>query len=377
MAKKIIVGIDIRDLKVAATGQKTFLEELYNQFRKIENEDFSFVFFNTILPVYKGRNKFFLIIEHLRYQCWKQLILPLKAAIKNCDIVFCTDYFVPFVHLGFKSVQVFHDAFFYENPEHYNKYWMYLYKYVAIPAAKKSTYIITPTDYARNSIHHFTKIPLSKLITIYEAPKTLNLSSTPGYSTEKIKEFVHTKYIFHVSVIEKRKNIPALIKAFKLLIDSGQKDLKLVLAGQGTGRKESDDTENIKCLINLLQLDDQIILTGYLTNEELSLAYNNAFMYVFPSFNEGFGLPLLEAFQANIPVLVANNSCLPEVGGNAVLTFNPFDVTDIFQKMKQVIDNAELKNQLIKNGQQRLQQFSWANTAGELMEVFKIAAVKN
>jgi glycosyltransferase involved in cell wall biosynthesis len=96
-------------------------------------------------------------------------------------------------------------------------------------------------------------------------------------------------------------------------------------------------------------------------------------MYVFPSLNEGFGIPVLEAFKNNLPVLVANNTCLPEVGGNAVLQFNPLDTDDIAKKIKTVLDDAELRKDMINKGQERLKLFSWENTAIKLIEVFKKA----
>jgi glycosyltransferase involved in cell wall biosynthesis len=96
-------------------------------------------------------------------------------------------------------------------------------------------------------------------------------------------------------------------------------------------------------------------------------------MYVFPSINEGFGIPVLEAFSYGLPVAVANNTCLPEVGGNAVLQFNPFDTDDIAKKIMTLLDDAELRKDMISKGQERLKLFSWQNTAVKLIEVFKKA----
>jgi glycosyltransferase involved in cell wall biosynthesis len=94
-------------------------------------------------------------------------------------------------------------------------------------------------------------------------------------------------------------------------------------------------------------------------------------MYVFPSLNEGFGIPILEAFNHNLPVLVADNTCLPEIGGEAVVTFNPLNIDDIAAKMQMILDNPELKNSLIKKGQKRLEYFSWEKTAQLLLNEFE------
>ena len=145
MNKKIVVGVDISDLKIAATGQKTYLLELVNQFKKVNDNSIAFIFLSTPFSSYKGRNKVLLLLEHVKFQFWKQILLPIQARINKCDIIFCTDYFVPLFHWNFKSIQVFHDAFFFEYPQHYNKYWLLLYKITALKASKKSTYIIAPT----------------------------------------------------------------------------------------------------------------------------------------------------------------------------------------------------------------------------------------
>jgi glycosyltransferase involved in cell wall biosynthesis len=371
MKNKIIVGVDISDLKVAATGQKTFLYELSTAFLALDDEKFTFVYFSSPFPVIKSRSKIALLLQHLMFQLWKQLLLPILAWLKGCDIVFCTDYFVPYFHLGFKTVQVFHDAFFFQNSEHYNKHWFVLHKYLAMPAAKKSSFIITPSDYALKTVHQYAGISTNQLVRIYEAPKNLD-SIEVDNNDPVLAGFIHTKYIFHVSVLEKRKNLLNLVKAYHILIHNGSDygQINLVLAGKGTGRAESDVSSELIALINELQLNNRIILTGYLTDKQLKTTYQNALMYVFPSLNEGFGIPVLEAFKARIPVLVANNSCLPEIGGDAVLQFDPFNVKDIAEKMQRVIDNTDIRNDLIAKGDIRLKDFSWEKAAQEVLKVF-------
>src|ERR1700740_2732690 len=125
--KVLTIGIDVRDLKVAKTGQKTVTEELCRQFAAYDDNSVRFIFFDTRLPAYTGRKKMIILFEHIRYQAWKQVILPIKAWYHHCDIVFCGDYFAPYLHLGFKTVEIFYDAFFFEYPEHYNRPWRMLF----------------------------------------------------------------------------------------------------------------------------------------------------------------------------------------------------------------------------------------------------------
>jgi len=374
MPKPLTIGIDVRDLRIAKTGTKTYLEELCKEFKKMNSDSLHFHFLDTAIPVYTGNKKFFTLLEHLRYQVWKQLVLPFKAFSKNCDIVFCTDNIVPLIHLGYKTIPVFHDAFFFETPENYGRLWLWLYKKTALPAAHKSPFIITPTAYAKKQIHHFTNIPEDKLIVVYEGPKALN-TADDNDASQLLRSFsiARDNYILHVGSMYKRKNIPALIHAFGQIKKAGYPELKLVLAGPFNSVKVDNDHQLIIDAVKSTKLEEQIVITGYLPDHDLARLYKNALMYVFPSINEGFGIPVLEAFKYDLPVLVANNSCLPEVGGDAVLQFDPFNIDDIAKKMQTVLDNTLLRQEMIVKGRKRLSLFSWHKTAAELIEVFKKA----
>lgn len=164
-----------------------------------------------------------------------------------------------------------------------------------------------------------------------------------------------------------------LIEAFNLLRIDGHHDYSLILVGQPSPNNDMDDNEAIYEKIKKLGLQNDVITSGYASDNELSYFYKYAEMYVFPSINEGFGLPVLEAFHHNLPVIVSDNTCLPEVGGDAVLCFNPFDIEDIYLKMKTIIENPDLKFELIKKGNERLKLFSWNKIAGELIKTFKVA----
>lgn len=353
----------------------------------MEGPDHRFHFFDTSLPIYTGRNKFLLMVEHIRQQLWKQIMLPYKAWTKHCDIVYCNDYFVPYFHFGYKTVQVFHDAFFYEYPQYCNPIWLQLFKRIAVPAARRSAFIITPTEYAKKRVHHFTKIPLEKIIAIHQGAKTLQsitesnpaLQSNPSDQSNALPTWLPTHqnipYLLHVGVFEKRKNIPTLLKAFKLLKEEGYPH-QLVLVGKGNGKINSDDTQNILNTITTLGLEKEVVMPGYIADEDLSAVYENASLYLFPSINEGFGIPILEAFQHDLPVLVANNTCLPEVGADAVVTFNPYEASDLVKTISLVLNDHQLQEDLKKKGRARLQAFNWEKTATQLLAVFEQAIRK-
>ena len=363
--KKIKVGIDIRALRIAKTGARTNLEETCKILRK-GHPDFIFYFIDTIIPVNTGKNKFLKGIEHIRFFIWKQITLPVLCRIKGCHIVFSTDYFAPLLRLNYKTAVVFYDAFFWEYPEQYNRIWLKLMNTFGVRAARNST-IITISEHSRKKIIQLLGIDPSRIQAIHLAPK----SSSKQYKKQDSLLDADKKYILHVGVLEKRKNLPNLIKAFHLLIQEGYDAYYLVLVGSKIPKDHIDDSQQIMDTIAKLKLEERVILPGFVTDDQLSYYYRNATVYAFVSTNEGFGLPVLEAFQNNLPALISNNSCLPEIGGDAAITCNPYDVIDIKQKLQQIIDDKALQQTLITKGKQRLQDFSWEKSTNELLERFR------
>lgn len=364
------VAVDIRDLKIARTGARTYLEELIREFKKLESDSMKFHFYDTKIPVYTGRNKILKVIEHIRFFFWKQVQLPVKAALDGCDIVLCTDYFVPYIHLKFKTIVVFHDAFFFEYPSHYNNLWLLIFRSIGIKAAKRSFAIVTPTYYTKEKISKLAGIHHDRIRVIYEGPKSL---TTGDEKTGNDMVPLPENYILHVGTMEKRKNIVRLLEAFKLLLNN-HPAMKLVLIGQFSPKKDMDDRDLIMKYITKNELNEHVIFTGYVNDALLHTFYKNALAYVFPSLNEGFGIPVLEAFRAGTPVLVAGNSCLPEVGGNAVEVFDPYNPADIFNKIESVLSDNERQSQMVNMGLKRLERFSWTHAAEEFVELFRKAS---
>ncbi len=364
------VAVDIRDLKLATTGSLTYLEAVVHEFKK-KKEGFEFFFFDDNKAPYLGANPLYKIREHIRFFIWKQITLPYKAYKQKCDIVFCTDYFVPIIKLGFVSVPVFHDAFFKEYPKHYNRLWLTIFNTIGLLGAKRSAAVVVPTKYAARRVADCYHIPFEKIKVIYEAPKiTLN---NEALLNEVDPNLPHIKgpYILHVGTLDKRKNITLLVKAFAEIVARGNDEIKLVLVGSSNKKMNSDATNEILELVANSNLKGKIILTGYLDRGNLLKMYKNAFVYVFPSINEGFGLPILEAFKFKLPLLIANNSCMPEVAGDAAVGFDPYDTNDLIQKLEMVIKDQALRNDLIQKGSKRLLDFDWSHSCNELLDLFK------
>jgi glycosyltransferase involved in cell wall biosynthesis len=173
------------------------------------------------------------------------------------------------------------------------------------------------------------------------------------------------EYLLSVGALEPRKNLPRLFQALRILKDRYRIPHKLVVVGP-KGWKH----EEIALCVTRLNLADSVVFTGYVSDADLNVFYNNAALLVYPSLYEGFGLPPLEAMAAGCPVAVSNTSSLPEVVGDAGVYFDPLQVEDMVQAIRQVLDSPGLRTQLITRGRIRSRQFSWQATAASTRRVY-------
>jgi glycosyltransferase involved in cell wall biosynthesis len=371
--KKQKIGVDIRDLKIAKTGAHTYLSELCKAIKNSEQDlQFEYIFLDTHLPVYTGSSLVGKLWEQFYYIFWKQVTLPIKAWLNGCKLVFCTDYFVPYIHVGFTTVPVFHDAFFWEYPAHYNKYWLWFFNTLGVGAAKKSSAIVTVTNYAKDQIAKYSGIDATKIVPIHIGPKSSIAENEVETGTDHSLELIlQKKYILHVGTIEKRKNLTTLLRAFELLLQNNPQQLYLIIVGQKSNKPTLKDDAVFEMVAASSLLKEHVIFTGYLTDSQTATLYKHSALYVFPSVNEGFGIPILEAFAHKVPVLASNNSCLPEVAGNAAIGFDPYNPDALSTLIAQTLQDEALLKSLQQKGTERITHFTWGNTLDALEALFE------
>ncbi|MGG4407202.1 glycosyltransferase family 1 protein [Niallia taxi] len=188
----------------------------------------------------------------------------------------------------------------------------------------------------------------------------------------KIKYKLPEKFLLTVGSLEPRKNLLFLIKSFtKYCKDNNETELKLVI----TGRSAWGATEVISYIKNN-EMENQIILTGYISDSDLICLYSLCEYFVFPSIYEGFGLPVLEAMACGSPLIVSNTSSIPEVAGEAAVYFNPYEQEDFVEKLNNVYLNEEIKKSLIIKGSKRVKKFSWEKISKDIYNLYKINAKK-
>jgi glycosyltransferase involved in cell wall biosynthesis len=361
MPATIKIALDCRDINIATTGTHTYLSELIAAFNKQNSNEVSFVFIKPFIGVMPGNNAFAKLIRHFQFFFYKQITLPVLTFINGASVLICTDYVAPVFTPGFKTIVVFHDAFFWEYPQHYSALWLRMFKAAALAGAKKSMAVIAPSEYAKKQIALHAGISAAHIKVVYEAPKTF--APIKSQTNPQSPAQISAPYFLHVGTLAKHKNLPLLIEAFA----KSDKHLKLVLVGGAPSSVHNNDVPNIKSAIQKHNLQNQVILTGYLSNTEVANWYANALGYVFPSYNEGFGLPLLEAMQYKLPIIAANNTCLPEIAQGGALYFDPSNTDQLAVQMQAIVTNTPAVTATLDAQPAVLQQFSWDKAAASFV----------
>lgn len=363
------VGIDCRDLFVAKTGSKTYLSEFIKASQSLNDAEIEYIQLFPFIRIVTLKGSIGKIFRHLQFFFWKQISLPLLVRLKRCDVLICTDYFLPTIKGSEKHIVVFHDAFFWEYPHHYNRLWLKLFHVWAVPAAKNADRIVVPSEYVKNKLCQFMHVDASRLSVVYEAPKTFDTNEST--TTNSIDLQKYHPYLLHVGAISKHKNLPLLIRAFKLALFSSGKDWHLILIGGPGNSTADDDSAPVQKTIEQENLKERVHLVGYIEDKELALYYANASGYVFPSYNEGFGLPLLEAMKFALPTAAANNSCLPEIGKYAAIYFDPHNMNEMASAMTEIMGKGEEITATISHQTEVLSGYSWKKTALEITAICK------
>lgn len=232
-----------------------------------------------------------------------------------------------------------------------------IYKAVNQYVARKSAAILTPTDFVKQDIVHYTRVPADKITVTYEAADAI--SDAP----EIVTGLKARKFIMYVGRPLPHKNLGRLIDAFAALKQT-HPDLCLVLVG-----RTDPLYEQYYAAIQRRGLPD-VIFTGFASEGQLRWLYEHCQAYVFPSLSEGFGLPGLEAMTHGAPVVSSNATCLPEVFGAAAHYFDPLDVGALVTAVSQVLDTPALRRNMVAQGRLQAATYSWRRMAEQTLDVY-------
>jgi glycosyltransferase involved in cell wall biosynthesis len=286
---------------------------------------------------------------------------------KYSDLTHFFDFVVPFGVRG-KKILTVHDMSFFAYPKETRLRTKLLLKIYIKMSCKRADKIVTVSEFSKKEIIKYLNISPDKIHVVpngVNTEKYFPIKNNDSIKSVKEKYSINNKYFLYLGTLEPRKNIVRLLEAYKKLKTS--EDIPdLILAG-----KKGWLYRDIFECIHRLKLEKSVIYIGYLSDDDIVPIICGAIAFLFPSLYEGFGMPPLEAMACGTPVLTSNVSSLPEIVGDAALLVDPQNVDDIYEKLKMLVSNDDLRNKLIRRGLERASIFSWDNAAAKMMELYE------
>ena len=359
------IAIDARVIN-SSTGR--YIERLLTYLEKLDSpHQFSILVRAKDVDYWKPHKANFKVVvaDYHQYTMREQIGFYFFLRRLGADLVhFCMPQ-QPLLYRGL-AVTTVHDLNLIRIKENEGMSWPVLKTKQAIfrrllrTVAKRSAYILTPTQYTKDDLLRFRRVPEERVVVTYESADILSKKE------EVINRYVGKKFIIVVGRAETYKNQKGAIEAHHLLMKK-YPDLHLVLVGNRD--KTSRELEEWAYHKGYRHIE----FFGFANDKQLAWFYNHCVAYVFPSFMEGFGLPALEAMRHGAPVVSSNATCLPEVLGNAALYFNPADTKEMARQIGRVLASGAVRKNLIKRGEVQAKKYSWERMAKQTLAVYNRA----
>jgi len=358
--KRVKVFIDVYYYKAALSGIRTYISELTLAAEIHGSKNIEYIFSHDIDKLsnnqlfLNSKNQLIRWLFQFNYLIWKQLILPVKLLWYKPDYLICPDYISPILSFKTKKLTVIHDSLFWDYPKNYSSIWRKYFISLVNLGINEKTHIITTSNYSKKNL---LKIIKKKTLIDYVYQSFENISIPKSNLESKLQ--LPESYILHIGSFEKRKDLITLVKAFHVIKkQESNTKIKLVLAGAQVVNGNKKIIKQIKSYILNNDLENEILLPNYITKEEAHSYYKNALMYVFPSVDEGFGIPIIEAFSYCLPITCSDIPVFKEIGNDSVSYFKKGDSISLSEKIQTLINSEDLRKEFSKKGKSQLNKFN-------------------
>jgi len=297
---------------------------------------------------------------------WEQVAWPFVARRDDLTLLHSFAFAMPRL-VSRPVVVTIYDLSFIENPEAFPAAQRRYLEHETAYSCGHAARLVAISESGRRDIHRLYGVPLERIDVVTpgvgDVYRPLPAAQVAAFRREK---GLPDAIILHVGTLQPRKNIPTLLDAFARLDRPG---VELVLVG-GRGWIY----EEIFARVEALGLTGRVRFAGYVDDEELPLWYNAAAVLAFPSFYEGFGMPVADALACGTPVVAAATSSIPEAGGEVALYFEPRDADELAERLRQALDDPEVRRNARAAGPAHAARFSWARSGAEMATVYQRAA---
>lgn len=368
------IGIDARGLDGNRSGIPIYIEEIVKQISNLDTDNKYILYSTRKVNIKENLNDNIIIKDQERRfgSFWMYLKLPKILKEDNIDIFWGTQHLLPMRNKYTKNIKfvlTIHDLAIKKLKTVGSLKNTIIQKLFVKRSLKAADKVIAISEATKKDIIELYKINEDKITIIYNG--TNLIENTYDLTKEQEKEIQEkfgikeTPYLFFLSTIEPRKNVPTLVKAYEYIRNKNE-NLKLILAG-GLGWKY----EGVLELVENSNYKDDIVMPGYISKEEKEYLFKNASCFVYPSLYEGFGLPILEAMINKQIVVTANNSSLPEVGGEAAFYYvETLNFENLGNKIIEAINlKEEERKKRVELGLAQAKKFTWEKCAKETLQI--------
>jgi glycosyltransferase involved in cell wall biosynthesis len=309
--------------------------------------------------------------ENLESLWWEQWGI-VRACRKNNVALLHSPYFSAPLASPAPTVVTVHDIIPLVMKEYRERALSKLYTTLVSLTVRRANAIITVSEYSKRDIVNKLHIPDERIHVIGNAVDESCRPITDTRLIDAVRERygIGDKYILYFGGFDVRKNVDRILHAYARLPRVVRDQYQLVIAGRLSflGHPLYPDP---RPRIRELGLDDHVVVTGTIREQDKAPLYSAATMYLFPSLYEGFGIPVIEAMACGAAVITSNTSALPEVAGDAAYYVDPYDVSAISRAMEELLENEVLRTELREAALERARHFSWTRIAQQTLGVYK------
>jgi glycosyltransferase involved in cell wall biosynthesis len=373
------IGIDIRNIGKKRTGDEVVFLNLVKNLSETDKIN-EYILYSDIcdeesiqrisrsLDLENKPNFRIVCLKTANKFTWNFWTLPKYLRKKPVDI-YLTQYITPFfVPRTVKIITIIHDISFNFYPQFIKWSDLFFLKLLIPISLRRADKIVGVSKFTRDEIIRHYNIKPEKVTWAHNAvSEDFMVQDISDEKIKKIKEKYNLpeKHILYLGTLQPRKNIITLLEAYNLN-KSKMGETKLVVAG---GKGHNFD-KNIEKYMKKYNLEKDVILPGFIDEEDKAGIMKSAEIFCFPSLYEGFGIPVLESMSVGVPTIVSDIPSHREIAENAALYFNPNIAGELAQKLTELINSPVLRERLIAEGLKQAQKFSWEKTAGKMMEIF-------
>jgi glycosyltransferase involved in cell wall biosynthesis len=369
------IAIDAHSVGAQLAGNESYAVNLIEALAEIDQTNLYTLYVTKPAAIDRFANRWpnFKVRQTLPHTPLVRIPLTLSAELRRhpVDVLHVQFTAPPFAPCP--VVTTIHDLSFEHLPETFKRRSRAQLRLTVRRTARKAALVLTLSEFSRRDIIETYAVDPERVIVTPAAAPTHFKPVAAETELEEIRERygIGANYLLSLGSIQPRKNLTRLIEAFQWLRKSRpDSELpQLVIAGK---RGWLDD--EVFRAAQQDGLNESVKFIGYVPEEDLPALYSGAICFVYPSYFEGFGLPVLEAMQCGVPVIAGNQTSLPEVAGDAALLFDPFDTRALGEAIARVIDHPDYRTELSARGLKRAAEFSWIATARLTLKAYEGAA---